>query len=151
MIDVIFPRFLSGRAALGLLLVRVVTGVAFMFHGWYKAQSPGGVFGWMGPDAGVPGIAQGLAVFAELGGGLLLALGLMTPLAALALAGTMVVALAMEHIPSGHPFVAAKPGAASFELAAGYLANVILLLLAGPGMLSADYCLFGRRHAAVRS
>ncbi len=140
----LFPQFVKGRGAVGLLLLRVVTGAAFLFHGWYKIQSPGGAFGWMGSEAPVPGALQGMAVLAEFGGGLALILGLLTPLAALGIAVTMIVALAMVHIPHGDPFVG-KPGQHSYELAAVYLANAFLLLLVGPGMLSLDGLLFGRR------
>jgi putative oxidoreductase len=112
-----------------------------MFHGWYKMQSPGGAFGWMGPEASVPGVLQGLAVLAEFGGGLALILGLVTPLAALGIACTMIVGLAMVHLRLGHPFVG-EPGKPSFELAAGYLANAILFLLLGPGKYSLDGLLF---------
>lgn len=142
----LFPQFVRGPGAVGLLLVRVVTGAAFMFHGWYKMQSPGGAFGWMGTEAPVPGVLQGLAVLAEFGGGLALILGLLTPLAALGIACTMVVALAMVHLPHGDPFVG-QPGKPSFELAAGYLANAILFLLIGPGVLSLDGLLFARRSS----
>jgi putative oxidoreductase len=138
----LFSQFVRGRGAVGLLLLRVVTGAAFMFHGWYKIQSPGGAFGWMGPEAPVPGVLQGLAVLAEFGGGLALILGLLTPLASLGIACTMIVALAMVHIPHGDPFVG-QPGKPSIELAADYLANVILFLLIGPGILSLDGLLFG--------
>ena len=140
----LFPQFVKGRGAVGLLLLRAVTGAAFMFHGWYKIQSPGGAFGWMGTDAPVPGVLQGLAVLSEFGGGLALILGLLTPLAAFGIACTMIVALAMVHIPHGDPFVG-QPGKPSFELAAGYLANVILFMLIGPGILSLDGLLFGKR------
>jgi putative oxidoreductase len=138
----LFPNFVGGRAAIGLLFLRVVTGAAFMFHGWYKIQSPGGAFAWMPADAPVPGFLQGLAVLAEFGGGLALILGLLTPLAAFGIACTMIVALTLVHIPKGDPFVS-PGGTASFELAAGYLVNVILLLLMGPGILSLDRLLFG--------
>jgi putative oxidoreductase len=141
----LFPPLVKGRGAVGLLLLRVVTGVAFMFHGWYKIQSSGGAFGWMGTEAPVPGILQGLAVLAEFGGGLALILGLLTPLAALGIVCTMIVALAMVHLPHGDPFVG-QPGKPSFELAAGYLANGLLLLLIGPGILSLDGLLFAKRR-----
>jgi putative oxidoreductase len=142
-----FPPFLTGPRAVGLLILRVVTGAAFMFHGWYKIQSPGGAFGWMGTEAPIPGIIQGLAVLAEFGGGLLLILGLLTPLAALGIACTMIVALGMVHLPNGDPFVG-QPGKPSFELAAAYLANAILFVLLGPGMLSLDGLLFGKKNAS---
>jgi putative oxidoreductase len=139
----LFPTYVTGRGAIALLILRLVTGAAFMFHGWYKLQSPGGPFGWMGAEAPVPAFLQGLAVFSELGGGLALILGLATPLASLGIACTMIVALAMVHIPHGDPFVG-QPGKPSFELAAVYLANATILLLVGPGVYSLDALLLPR-------
>jgi putative oxidoreductase len=137
-----FPRLVTGPGAVGLLLVRLVMGAAFVFHGWYKLQSPGGAFGWMGSDA-VPGALQGMAVLAELGGGVALVLGLLTPLASVGIVCTMIVALGMVHLPHGDPFVG-HPGKPSFELAAVYLANATLFILTGPGVLSLDGVLFAK-------
>ena len=134
----LYPDFVSGRGAVGLLLVRLVTGAAFVLHGWPKIQNP---FGWMGPEAPVPGIFQALAALSEFGGGIALILGLLTPIGSLGIAGTMIVALGMVHLPQGHPFVG-QPGQPSFELAAGYLATVVMLILLGPGTLSLDALLF---------
>jgi putative oxidoreductase len=47
------PLRLSWRVSTGLFLLRVVAGLAFILHGWGKIQNP---FGWMGPDANIPGI-----------------------------------------------------------------------------------------------
>ena len=96
----------------------------------------------------VPGILQALAALSEFGGGLALILGLLTPLAAVGIACTMVVAVAMVHLPHGHSFVGSR-GEPSFELAAGYLATVFLLLLIGPGALSLDALLFGQRRRSI--
>ena len=142
----LYPSFARGWGAVGLLILRVVTGAAFMFHGWYKYDGPGGPVGWMGADASVPGVFQGMAVLAEFGGGLALILGLLTPIAALGIAFTMIVALGTVHLPLGHRFVAQKHDDPSFELAAGYLANAILLLLIGPGVFSFDAILFGNQR-----
>lgn len=117
-------------------------GAAFILHGWPKIQTP---FGWMPPDANMPGFLQLLAAVAEFGGGIALILGLLTRVAALGLAVTMAVAAGMVHIPAGHPFVGT--GGPSWELAAVYFACAGLFLLAGPGRLSADHCLFGRQPA----
>jgi putative oxidoreductase len=125
--------------SVGLLLLRLVMGAAFLFHGWGKIQTP---FDWMGPDAPVPGILQALAALAEFGGGIALILGFLTRLGSLGIASVMVVALGMIHLPNGDPFV--NPKGASFELAAVYLACAIVFLLLGPGRISADALLFRR-------
>lgn len=140
------PPAVGGRGGVGLLLVRLVTGAAFVLHGWPKIQN---AFGWMdrpGAPSPVPALLQALAALSEFGGGIALVVGLLTPLAALGLACTMAVAIGMVHLPLGHPFVGG-PGKPSFELAAAYLAAVVLLLLAGPGAFSLDALLFGGRKA----
>lgn len=119
------------RISLGLLAVRIATGIAFMLHGWPKIQN---AFSWMGPDAPVPGIFQALAAFAELGGGIALILGLLTSLASIGLLITMTVA-ALFHISKGDPFVGHD---GSWELAGVYWTLSLLFLLAGPGYFSLD-------------
>jgi putative oxidoreductase len=134
----LFTDTKSLRGSAGLLLLRVVVGAAFVLHGWPKIQNP---MGWSGPDSQFPGFMQALAAVAEFGGGIALILGLLTPLAALGLAATMVMAIFSYHVPQGHVFVGDPRE--SFELAAGYLASSVALLLLGPGRFSVDGCLFG--------
>lgn len=130
----------AGRiGSVGLLLLRLVMGAAFVFHGWAKIQTP---MGWMGPEAAVFGVFQALAAVAEFGGGCALIVGLLTRLASLGIASVMIVAIGMVHGPMGHPFVS-KTGGPSWELAAVYLACAILFLLLGPGRFSFDALLFG--------
>lgn len=38
-----------------LLALRLIMGVAFIYHGWGKIQDP---FSWMPADSGVPGFLQ---------------------------------------------------------------------------------------------
>ena len=125
----------------GLLLIRLVGGVAFMIHGWGKIQNP---FGWMGAEAPVPGFLQALAALSEFGGGLAWILGLLTPLACLGLASTMAVAAFMHAIQWGDPFVATG-GGPSYELALVYFCVSALILVLGPGRLSLDRVIFGVR------
>ena len=145
----LYPGFPGGTTAVGLLVVRLVVGGAFLFHGWPKIQNP---TGWMG-DAPVPGVLQAAAAVAEFGGGIAWILGLLTPLFSLLLVGNMATALGMVHLKHGDPFVVVnlpgQPYQPSFELAAVYLSVALLLLLAGPGAISLDALLFGRRPATM--
>jgi putative oxidoreductase len=125
-------------ADFSLLLLRFVAGLAFMFHGWGKIQNP---FGWMGPDAPVPGIFQALAALSEFGGGLAWIIGLLTPLASLGIAITMAVAFSMHAFINGDPFV--STGGPSYELAALYFCIAVLLIAFGPGRFSIDKTIFG--------
>jgi putative oxidoreductase len=129
--------FGGGRAATGLLLLRVVTGAAMMIHGWPKAQKP---FGWMGPD-GPPGFLQALAALAEFGGGLALILGFLTPVAAFGILCTMAFAILVAH--RGDPWI--SPRGKSFELASMYLLIAATLIITGPGKFSVDAQAFGRK------
>jgi len=141
MIQRLKPLRQSARVSAGLLLLRLVAGAAFLYHGYGKIQNP---FGWMGPDAGFPGIFQALAAVSEFGGGLAWMLGLLTPLASCGLACTMAVAVWMHAAVLHDPFVALQ-GGRSYELASVYLCVTVLLLLAGPGRFSVDRVAFGEK------
>jgi putative oxidoreductase len=92
----------------GVLLLRVVLGLSLAAHG---AQQLFGAFGGGGPRgtaahfAGLgfraPLLMALAAGLAEFGGGLLLAIGLLTPLAALAIAVVMLNAIATVHRRNG--------------------------------------------------
>ncbi len=137
LMDFLKPPRMSSHASTGLLILRFVAGLAFMFHGYGKIQQP---FSWMGPDAAIPGFLQALAALSEFGGGLAWILGLLTPLASFGLLCTMAVALRMHAFVRHDPFV--SQGGPSFEPAAGYLAIALLFLLAGPGRYSLDRVIF---------
>jgi putative oxidoreductase len=136
----LFPAVVEGRGALGLLLLRLVAGAAFLVHGSGKIQSP---FAWMPPEAPIPGVLQALAAVAEFfGGGLGWITGFLTPIASLGVLATMTVAI-LYHVGEGHPFVGA--GGPSFELALLYWVIALLFILIGPGRFSLDAQLFRRR------
>ncbi len=134
------PTPQNNAASTALLLLRLVAGLAFVYHGWGKIQAP---FSWMGPDASVPGIFQFLAALSEFGGGIAWMVGLVTPLASLGLFFTMAVATHMHAIVKGDPFV--SQGGGSYELALLYLVIAILFIVLGPGKFSADRFVFGLR------
>ena len=131
----------NNSLSMALLVLRLQMGIAFVLHGWPKIQSP---FGWMGPEAPVPGILQGLAALAEFGGGLALIVGIATPIAALGLIATMAVAV-LFLIKSGLPFVSS--GTPSYELALVYFFISILFLVTGSGRYSLDHLIFGKAKA----
>lgn len=132
LLDRVLPPPLTGRAALGVLLLRVYAGAALMQHGAHKITNP---FHWMGDAPGAPpGVLQMLAAVSEYLGGLGLIVGLLSPVAAFGVACTMGYAT-WTHLSRGQPFVG-RGG--SYEPALGYFVMAALILLAGPGAYSLD-------------
>jgi putative oxidoreductase len=125
---------------IGLLLLRLAVGLTLAGHGSQK------LFGWFGGH-GLNGTGQFFemlgfhpgrrhalrAGLAEFGGGLLLALGLLTPLASAAVMSVMLVAIFSAHLQKGF-----------WGQNGGYEYNLILavaalaLAFSGPGSLSID-------------
>ncbi len=94
--------------AYGLLLIRLVFGLTLAAHGgqklfaWFGGGGPRGTAGMFEKLGFRQPLAMAvLAGLAELGGGLLLALGLLTPLAAFALVVVMLIAIATVHWEKG--------------------------------------------------
>ncbi|WP_088830411.1 DoxX family protein [Paenibacillus tyrfis] len=126
--------------ALGLLLVRLVVGLLFIGHGaqklfgWFGGYGPKGTGGWMESVGIKPGVVMAvLAGLMELLGGVLFAAGLLTPLAAVLIAATMVGAIVKVHGPNG-----------LWSTANGYEYQLVLLVvtigvaLTGAGAYSLD-------------
>ena len=125
---------------IGLLLLRLTVGLTLAAHGTQK------LFGWFGGpglDATgqfftMLGFAPGrrhalMAGLAETGGGLLLALGLLTPVGAALVLGVMLVAAVTVHIEKGF---FAQNGWYEFTLVLG--AGALSVAFMGPGLLSLD-------------
>ena len=136
------PWALPTIPSLALLFLRLVVGIAFLYHGSGKISAP---FAWMPPEAGVPAILQFLAAVSEFGGGLALVLGLLTSFAMLGLASTMIVATHMHAMVRQDPFVSAT-GGPSFELALVYLAIALMFMALGAGKFSIDAKIFGQKN-----
>ena len=89
------------RAAPYLILIgRVLLSIIFIQSGWGKISGYAGTVEHM-EGAGVPGALLPLVILTELGGGLLVVLGLFTRWAALALAGFCVLAGYLFHYQPG--------------------------------------------------
>ncbi|GAB2678080.1 DoxX family protein [Nocardia goodfellowii] len=138
---------LDGSATdIGLLAARVLFGGLMAIHGAQK------LFGWFdGPgleanNAGFeamgynPGKFFGtLAAISELGGGLLLLLGLATPLAAAIMIGTMINAINATWANGLFGTVGAQGWQPGYEMALLFAAAGVTLAFTGAGKYSLDY------------
>jgi putative oxidoreductase len=124
----------------GILLIRVIVGLAFAGHGaqklfgWFGGGGPTGTaafFGSLGFRA--PAAMAIMAGLSELGGGLLLATGLLTPLAALVLSVVMLNAIATVQWKRGF--------LGGWELDATFMAVALAVTMTGPGRLSIDHAI----------
>ncbi|MFC5702952.1 DoxX family protein [Cohnella faecalis] len=124
----------------GLLLLRVVIGLLFVGHGmqklagWFGGYGLNGTGGFFESIGIKPGKTMAfLAGLAEVAGGLLFAFGFLTPLAALLIVGTMLIAIIKVHGKNG-----------LWVTQNGYEFNLVLIVIAiavaliGPGDYSLD-------------
>lgn len=124
-----------------LLLARVVLGVVLVAHGMQKvlqgvsATAQG--FGGMGIP--LPEAAAVITMAVEIGGGMLLILGLLTPIAGVLAAVVLAGAVVFAHLSNG--LFAADGG---WELAAGLGVGALVLAVVGPGRFSLDRLLLRR-------
>jgi len=125
---------------IGLLVLRIVLGLAVAGHGAQKLfgvfEGPGlEKFGGMLESMGVkPGRRWALvSAVAEFAGGILVAVGLFTPIAALVVAGDLLVAILTVHVSKG--FWNAKGG---YEYPLTLAAGMLAISLVGPGRAAID-------------
>jgi putative oxidoreductase len=131
----------------GLLIVRLVFGLLMAAHGSQK------LFGWLGGPGmgGTAAFIESLGfrparlfatanALAEFGGGLLLALGLLQPVAAALIISVMIVAIATVHWSNG--LFALTNGV---EVPLLYATASLGLALVGPGAYSLDAALGSSR------
>jgi putative oxidoreductase len=137
------PKSQTGASSFGLLLLRLAVGIALCRHGWPKVEH---LTDWMQtfsmPNPAPPYL-QVLAAISEFAGGIALAAGLLTPLAALGIACTMGYAIYF-HFTSGHPHIAGAGGGPSYEQALAYFTAAVCVLFCGPGKASIDGMMFRR-------
>jgi putative oxidoreductase len=129
---------------IGLLIIRLVIGILFIGHGaqklfgWFGGYGLKGTGGWFESIGMKPGVTMALlAGLAELLGGVLFTLGLLTPLAGIMIAGTMIIAIVKVHGPNG-----------LWSTSNGYEYNLTIfavsigIALVGPGQYALDTFLF---------
>ncbi|WP_040162045.1 DoxX family protein [Mobilicoccus massiliensis] len=130
----------------GLLVARVILGAILIAHGWQKVaqnglEATGGAFAEMGVP--LPQVAAVFTAVAELGGGILLVLGLLTQVAGLAVVFVMVGAWFFVHRDNG-VFVTGQ----GWELVAAIGLAAAMFVVVGPGRASIDALLARRRGTA---
>lgn len=120
------------------LLIRLVLGAIMIAHGvnhWIGGGKIAGTARWFTGLGLRNGVLQAwLSVLTEIGAGVLLIAGLLTPLACAATISIMLVAGLLAHRPNG--FFVFKEGY-EYVLALGVTALALALL--GPGRISLDH------------
>lgn len=152
---------MRNRAAdVATLLLRVAAGLIFIPHGWSKIGGDGAA-AFAGDMAayGIPPFLGYVAAWAELVGGALLIVGLLTRIDAFLLACTMGVAAFIVQLPDA--LYEVPPGAIKLfaavrgiELPLAMLAICLSLVLTGGGRFSLDAAigeLFAKRKAATEA
>jgi len=130
---------------IGLLVTRALLGVVLIAHGWEKFVINGiDGTGEFFSSVGVPGAAAAATVVGliELVGGILLILGLLTPVVAVLVVVVMLGAFFFVHVGSG--IYVSNNG---WELVAVIGLAAAVYGLVGPGRYSLDALINGRRAA----
>lgn len=130
--------------SVGILLMRLVIGIAFIGHGaqklfgWFGGYGPKGTGGWMESIGIKPGVTMAvLAGVLELVGGFMFAVGFLTPVAAVLIVATMLGAIIKVHAPNG--FWSTSNG---IEFPLTVLMVAVGIALTGPGSISLDALIF---------
>jgi uncharacterized membrane protein YphA (DoxX/SURF4 family) len=131
-------------------LIRIYLGIGLLVRGWFFILDSSAVMNLLA-DTGDPTFVSAALVhyvaLAHFGGGLLLALGLLTRVAALVQIPVLIGAVFFVHLNDG--ILAAGQ---SLEFSALVLFLLVIIFLHGAGRLSLDYYLFQRSdEQAVRA
>lgn len=130
----------TSTADLGLLILRVGIGAAMIQAGLIKAFDFGTTVGFMGSGGWkLPTLSALMVTLAETAGGIGLVLGLLTPMAACAVAGAMICAWAV-NVSQGAFWSEA------FNVPFLLFVGAATLLFTGAGAYSADAKMLGKLH-----
>ncbi len=119
------------QAAAAALLLRLALGVMFLAHAWLKIKvfTPAGTAQYF-KSLGLPGELAYLTIAAEVGGGILLILGIETRWVALALVPLILGTIVMVHGKAGWQFTNKDGG---WEFPAFWAVGLVALALLGDG------------------
>jgi len=140
-------RLMATSNDVSFTILRLVLGVVFFAHGAQKMLGWFGGFGFHGTmgfftHMGMPAPVAFLIICTEFFGGLGLIVGLLTRIAALGVAGDMIGAIFIVHMPNGFfmNWMGTQKGE-GFEFHLLALAMAAALLLRGAGAFSVDRAL----------
>jgi putative oxidoreductase len=120
---------------LGLLLLRLVLGIIFIWHGYPKLTHPNAMYGFF-VQHGLPGYFVTIAGVLEVFGGGLLILGFLARIAALLLAIEMIVAIWKVHSAGGYMALH------NYEFPLALAVACFALATVGAGRASVDYAVY---------
>jgi len=122
-----------------LLIIRMILGITFLFHGIAKFQMGlGNVAGWF-ESIGIMGFLGYPVAFIELLGGIALILGIGTRIISALIGFILLVAILTVKLPIG--FIGAE--GTGYELDIALLSMAAALVISGSKLMSLDYKLFG--------
>jgi putative oxidoreductase len=127
---------LAEYAEWGLLALRVAVGVIFIVHGWPKITGGRGMAAAMAGGEAKPVLVGVFTIqgVVEAGGGVLMILGVLTQLVALAFAVIMIGAISLKALRLKTGFTSMQTTGWEFDFV--LLAANLLLFLAGPGEIA---------------
>lgn len=139
MLSLDHDQFGMDQLNLGLLILRLVLGLFLAYHGYNKVFGKGGLSGTASWFASMgmkwPKWQARAAAATEIGAGVMLAVGLLTPLAAAGVIGVMVVAIYTSHLKVGFFVFLPNQG---WEYCATIALGALAVGTMGPGEWSLD-------------
>jgi putative oxidoreductase len=136
------------------LPLRLIVGIGFLQHGFAKLSKGPAAFAAILHALSVPAphLMGWLTISTEIGGGLAVVFGALVPLAAIAMAAVLLVAVLTVHLPYGFSSIkligvtaaGAQFGPPGYECDLLYLACLLALVMGGPGPLAIDQLIVGR-------
>lgn len=125
-----------------LLVLRIVTGIALVIHGYPKAKGGRVQAGQWMKSMGVPPFTADLATVLEFLGGIFLIIGLLTPVVGLFFVIQFGAIILMKVSKMHAKFISTEQGKPTYEIDVLYLLLALVFLVLGAGPYSLDH-IFG--------
>jgi putative oxidoreductase len=136
LLEVLYPY-----APVLLLILRVATGAGLAIHGYPKAKGGRIQAGQWMKSMGIPPFTADLATVLEFAGGMLLVVGLLTPVVGLFLVLQFGSITLMKKLKMHAKFINTEQGKPTYEIDILYLLLALVFLFLGAGPYSLDHLL----------